>query len=102
MKVKLIDLFNKIVNDELEDGFKVLRHGNYIMVYNRAEKEFKSENGIIQFTRLADFALNEELEIIEEDKEIKEIKIGMGLTEVDCAYKINELVKAVNKLKKGK
>lgn len=38
----------------------------------------------------------------EEDKEIEELDTSEGISVVHCAYKINELIKAVNELKKGK
>lgn len=53
--------------------------------------------------------LNEEVEIMEEDKEIEEISFNNGMKDfIDVYhelehynYKINELVKAVNLIKKG-
>ena len=75
MKIKIIDLANKIINNELEDGFKVLKDGNVVLVYNREKRMFRSECGNIEFIKFDYFALNKEVEIIEEDKEIEEIEI---------------------------
>ena len=57
-----------------------------------------------------DFWLSSDVEIIEEEKEIEEISFNNGMKDfIDVYhelehynYKVNELIKAVNELKKGK
>lgn len=114
MKIKIIDLANKIINDELEDGFKILKDGNFVLVYNREDKIFASERGNIEYIKFDYFSLNKEVEIIEEDKEIKKIntewfkKVDMfepksvELAIEMLANQLNEMIDVVNELKKGK
>ena len=73
--IKVIDLANKIINDELEDGFKILKDGNFVLVYNREDKIFTSERGNIEYIKFDYFNLNKEVQILEEDKEIELIPI---------------------------
>ena len=108
--MKVIDLLNKIANrEEVPEKIRIYNRNDSVYIWKPIENSslyhyFNIATGerLGSDWRLDGRLLTEEIEIIEEDKEIEEIKIGMGLTEVDCAYKINELVKAVNKLKKGK
>ena len=107
MKIKIIDLFNKIANNEKVP--KKIRYFGEIYEYSE-EMKFYYQNG---FSMYRDFftegnCLNDEVEIIEEEKEIEKIgKIYDGFT--DSYYdtclettikKVDELVDEINKLKK--
>ena len=120
MKIKIIDLFNKIANNE-----KVPKHiisNNVIFHYDDNVQDYENDfeylfrDSFSNFGRSEDF-LNievEEVEIIEEEKEIE--KLGKKftlegntseLTKSDWQFsvisqKINELVDEINKLKKEK
>lgn len=110
--MKVIDLLNKIANDEEVPNIKVRDR-----IYEFCDTNYvHNESGHIMFGfEFED--LNDEIEIIEEDKEIEEIKSHyvLGLDESlerviewqkenNKIYenKINEIIKAVNELKKGK
>lgn len=110
MKVKIIDLFNKIANNEKVP--KKIRYFGQIYEYSE-EMKFYYQNG---FSMYRDFftkgnCLNDEVEIIEDKKEIKPITMCMtgimgfdGVENITTTLKdkINELVDEVNKLKKEK
>ena len=120
MKIKIIDLFNKIANNE-----KVPKHiilNNIVFHYDDDVQDYENDfeylfrDSFSNFGRSEDF-LNievEEVEIIEEEKEIE--KLGKNFTFEDStneltkgdwqvsviSQKVNELVDEVNKLKKEK
>ncbi len=109
MKIKIIDLFNKIANDE--EVPKKIKYFGEIYEYSE-DMKFYYQNG---FSMYRDFftegnCLNDEVEIIEEEKEIEKIgKIYDGFT--DSYYdtclettikKVDEIIDVVNKLKKEK
>ena len=114
MKIKIIDLFNKIANNE-----KVPNHiisNNVVFHYDDNVQDYENDfeylfrDSFSNFDRSEDF-LNlevEEVEIIEEEKEIEKIgEIYDGFT--DSYYdtclettikKVDEIIDVVNKLKK--
>lgn len=107
MKIKIIDLFNKIANNEKVP--KKIKYFGEIYEYSE-DMKFYYQNG---FSMYRDFftegnCLNDEVEFIEEEKEIEKIgKIYDGFT--DSYYdtcletlikKVDELVDEINKLKK--
>ena len=113
MKIKIIDLLIKIANDE--EVPKKIKYFGEIYEYSE-DMKFYYQNG---FSMYRDFftegnCLNDEVEIIEEEKEIE--KLGKKftlegntseLTKSDWQFsvisqKINELVDEVNKIKKEK
>lgn len=116
MKIKIIDLFNKIANNE-----KVPNHiisNNVVFHYDDNVQDYENDfeylfrDSFSNFGRSDEF-LNievEEVEIIEEEKEIEKIgKIYDGFT--DSYYdtclettikKVDEIIDVVNKLKKEK
>lgn len=104
--MKIIDILNKMANGELEDGFK-FKYDNYTYKYNKKEDEIVSiEHGVClgNYYKVENI-LNDEVEVIEEHKEIEELP--NELINDDWTYyiikfykKINELVRAVNKLNK--
>ena len=104
MKIKIITLFNKIANNEKVP--KKIKFRGETYYYSDADK-FYYQNG---FSMYRDFywggnCLNDEVEIIEEEKKIEKINyeehIGIDLSEAVC-NKINELVDEINKLKREK
>ena len=110
MKIKIIDLFNKIANNE-----KVPKHiilNNVVFHYDDNVQDYENDfeylfrDSFSNFGRSEDF-LNievEEVEIIEEEKEIEKITLQFSETQKEknrlFKDKINELVDEVNKLKK--
>lgn len=108
--MKVIDLLNKIANGE-EVPRKIKCHWEYVYTYDDTREEYAYiQNDGTRFDDdwLVCNVLNNEVEIIEEDKEIEEINF---ITEHDSfstidQYKlqetINKIIRAVNELKKGK
>lgn len=115
MKIKIIDLFNKIANNE-----KVPKHiilNNVVFHYDDDVQDYENDfeyllfrDSFSSFGRSEDF-LNievEEVEITEEEKEIEKIgKIYDGFTDsyydtcLETAIKkVDEIIDVVNKLKK--
>lgn len=106
--MKVIDLLNKIAKGENFENCK--------MKFNVGEPELVNEYVIYDRLYEEDFTLNDKVEIIEEEKEIKELPIiknddnttslqgkdfnyTMKTVDVILANKINELVREVRKLK---
>jgi hypothetical protein len=102
--MKVIDLLNKIANGEEVPKYIKYRNWNN----NSFDKMLVCKENIFYKLDQLEIYLNDEVEIIEEDKEIEEIsfkRVGEGIPLIDydsIEDKINELVKAVNELKKGK
>lgn len=116
MKIKIIDLVIKIIKEEAP---KAIKFQDKIWDFDNDTRDYTSEKEYLFFDYMSDYAcipenLNEEIEIIEEEKEIE--KLGKKftlegntseLTKSDWQFsvisqKINELVDEVNKLKKEK
>ena len=112
--MKVIDILNKMANEELKDGFK-FKYMGFTYIYKKWEDRIaKADEDFIGFTDdwYIEEALNDEVEVIEENKEIEELnkisydefkyagdKRRFDLTNIEYD-KINELVRAVNKLNK--
>ena len=105
MKIKIIDLLIKIAKEEAPK--KIMYDGD-IWKFDDDEQDYSDEAKYLFADYMSDFAykpefLNDEVEIIEEEKEIEKINyeehIGIDLSEAVC-NKINELVDEINKLKK--
>ena len=105
--MKIIDILNKMANRTLEDGFKFC-FKNEVYTYKKEDDSIRD----IHFCRIGqrkvlENHLNEEVllfkesdvEIIEENEEIEELNHG-NFSAVETYNKINELVRAVNKLNK--
>ena len=96
--MKIIDLLNKIANGE--EVPKRIIYDEY--VYKLSEDRENYENEIDPLTTLdwnyiAMNCLNEEVEILnkslKEEKKIPEkLDISGGISVVNCAYKINEII----------
>lgn len=125
MKIKIIDLFNKIANDEEVPNPIMLN--NVVFHYDDDAQDYENgfeylfRDSFSNFGRSDEF-LNievEEVEIIEEEKELEKIRMNGNCffsesinawinKEKSSAYceflsnKINELVDEINKLKKEK
>ena len=113
--MKVIDLLNKIATRE--ELPKKISYENKIYVYYEAYAGYYEEKfpGIYNKKFLSfrneqwHSVLNSDVEIIEEDKEVEEIEAGSLEDKSFLAhyishnrYKINELVREVNKLKNNK
>ena len=98
--MKIIDILNKMANGELKDGFKFeYKHTTY--TYHEETNEIiDSEQDTLEESWLLGQILNDEVEVIEENKEIEELSINEVDNKVALKNKINELVRAVNKLNK--
>ena len=107
--IKVIDLLNKIANSE-EVPKKIKYHWEYEYRYDEDRNEYCYMNN--QNERFDDewfiiAMLNDEVEIIEEEKEnekpIQELKNKrFTKNQKQIAGKINEVIRAINELKKGK
>lgn len=109
--MKIIDILNKKAKGTLEDGFK-FRFKHFYYEYHKANNSFYNCESRIIFGNefFLDECLNEEVDVIEENEEIKDLeKITFGtFVNANNGYrfdltmkeydKINELVRAVNKL----
>ena len=100
MKIKLIDLLNmRARNEEMPKQIKI---GDGAEIFTYDGYMYKDDGMYI--TDLLDFFghLNEEVEIIEEDKKIEKISyddhVGIDLSEAVC-NKLNEVIDVLNKLK---
>jgi hypothetical protein len=103
--MKLIDIFNKIANDEPVP--KKVKFNDEIYTYKPEWKDYADEDehyglfvdtisNTYQITKM----LNEEIEIIEEDKKIEKIEKPDGYSAEnyieEMFNKINELIEVIN------
>lgn len=107
--MKIIDILNKINNGE--DVPEKIKFDDTVfeLEENKTEYSFQHKNGEfetllyrVMTTHFIDVLLKAEIEVIEENKEIEELdnmELINARPEVN-AIKINELVRAVNKLRK--
>ena len=101
--MKIIDILNKKLNGTLVDGFEFLYKGSYYDYFKKVDEiqDIVTGTNIGAIYEL-DKILSDEVEVIEENKEIEELdnmELINARPEVN-AIKINELVRAVNKLNK--
>lgn len=125
MKIRIIDLLNMI--NKGEEVPKKIKYEKHIYEYEEGTHDWSyyiQDNATIKFLLTDVFnsddnilsILNDEVEIIEENKNIEKIKLTNGgltfhygenndvsitIFERTVAYKINGLIDAVNKLKGG-
>ena len=106
--MKVIDLLNKIANGE--EAPKKIKYNNETFTIREEKDDYVSEKNL--FTdRYSLLDLNEEVEIIEEDKKIKQITIddeiihentvltdiGLQRNLIKLTIKINEIIDYLNK-----
>ena len=117
--MKIIDILNKIANGTLEDGFK-FKYDSDTYRYNKEKNEIRSieyDDSLVEYYKI-EMILNKEVEVIEENKRIEELswavylKLKKGHYNIENILnriredlkehrdKINELVRAVNKINK--
>lgn len=120
MKIKMIELLTRIANGE--DIPKLIEYKGQRYCWKEGNNGGYISNGLYWLCNIhnnfdePDF-LNDEVEIIEEDKEIKELEFNskekyittiegtsnkMRNIDVTLATKINELVKEIKKMKEEK
>ena len=108
--IKIIDLLNKIANGK--EVPQKIRIGALYMYWDGSA--YWDEDGETHFCEVIgsdEYRLNREVEIIEEEKEIEKIRninIDMDGNEIErtpnnyeLKEKINELIDAVNEIKRG-
>ena len=104
--MKIIDLLNKIANGEKVPNR--IKYEKHIYEYEEGTYDWSyyiQNNGTIKFLLTDVFnsddnilnILNNELEIIEEPKKIEKIDISNGISVVNVAYKLNEIIDYINK-----
>lgn len=107
MKIKIIDLLIKIAK---EGAPQKIMYDSDIWKFDDDKQDYSDEAKYLFADYMSDFAykpefLNDEVEIIEEEKEIEKINyeehIGIDLSEAVCS-KVNEIIDVVNELKKEK
>ena len=118
--MKIIDILNKMANGTLENGFKFCLEDE-VYIYTKGDNSIRDKyHNKIGQTKIIETYLNKEVllfkdnnqEVIEENKEIEELnkisydefkhtdtKHRFDLTNIEYD-KINELVRAVNKINK--
>ena len=106
--MKIIDILNKMANGTLENGFK-FEYGKTKYRYNKSTNEIlDTKDSWIGENISIEQCLSDEVEVIEENREIEELHIldegdsNKALYEY-CSKiltKQNELVRAVNKINK--
>ena len=95
--MKIIDLLNKIANGEIPKHIKM---NSLDFFWNNDEYAYdiKGANIYAPYYTFKFDELNDEVEIIEEDKKIPEkieeveIEVSMAIGEQICANKINEII----------
>lgn len=105
--MKIIDILIKMSNGTLVDGFEFLYEGSHYAYFKKVDEiqDIVTGTNIGAIYEL-DKILNDEVEVIEENKGIKEVEISKSdrahlvRLVIDTAEKTNELVRAVNKLTK--
>lgn len=108
-KIKAIEVLNEMANDESYRPTVKYKEMTYTYHYDIGDytNDFNSEYGIFSGWAL-NLMLNDEVEILEDNteeiKELEKIENGNVYTYnwIEVANKVNELVKAVNKMKEGK
>lgn len=105
--MKIIDILNEKSYGTLVDGFEFYYEGSHYAYFKKVDEiqDIVTGTNIGAIYEL-DKILSDEVEVIEENKEIKELEIldsdrkVMATFTVNNREKINELVRAVNKLNK--
>ena len=111
LKIKIIDLLNKIAKGE-EVPQKIRIGALYMYWDGSAYWDEDGETSFCEVIGSSEYGLNREVEIIEEEKDIKPIIVWYefdGKNNEEIIYhmctelkdKINELIDAVNEIKRG-
>lgn len=104
MKIKIIDLLNKIANNE--EVPKKIKYGKDTYIHIDNYCYYCEDTNLILSDRIfAEYSkLNDEVEIIEEPKKIEKLKAKYTsqVGKLELANKINELIDVVNELKRDK
>lgn len=102
--MKIIDLLNKMSKDK---NYKpTVKYCGETYTYNEQIDIYKSDNENSDYGLFSGWILenilNDEVEVIEENKEIEEFETEYTMRQMDIQFqnKINELVRQVNKLTK--
>ena len=105
--IKIIDLLNKIANGE--EVPKKIKDGAFELTLSRDGKHYGGQTTTVLNNVFGMERLNDEVEIIEEEKEIEKMstvkfhgKYVDHDTALEIARKVNELIDAVNELKRDK
>ena len=107
--MKVIDILNKINNNE--EVPEKIKFDDTVFEYDKEQKEYnhRKDDGFyetllyrVMTTHFIDVLLEAEVEVIEENKEIEEFRTEYAMSQMDKQFedKINELVRAVNKINK--
>lgn len=100
--MKIIDILNKMANEELKDGFK-FKYMGFTYIYKKWEDRIaKADEDFTDFTDdwHIEEVLNDEVEVIEEKKEIKRLDEKDFYDFNHICLKLNEVIRTVNKLTK--
>lgn len=114
MKIKIINLLAKIPNGE--EIPQKIKYKNHIWYYDKMTQDYcrNDDDGLYVylfqnlFQSETDIFINDEVEVIEEDKEIEKIPITFqgkhNQTEINEYLRtiVNELIDEINKMKEGK
>ena len=103
--MKVIDLLNKIANGEKVP--KKVKAGYYYYEYEENGEYINTENSndlLFDFDSYypLETCLNQEVEIIEEDKKIKKIDRTKPFSTFDVADKVDEIVDIINEMREDK
>ena len=96
--MKVIDLLNKITNGEevpkkIRYDYKdYVYEDNYEDYYCEEESRYLFETIVTDENWKLSYAMNIKVEIIEENKIPEKLDISNGISVVNCAYKINEII----------
>ena len=104
--MKVIDLLNKIANGE--EVPKIILFNSYKYQFDKIDNVYRRLNGNSTLGAIVelDIYLNDEVEIIEEDKKIKKLDQTLNRLDINDDYyryimenrfKINEIIDKINK-----
>ena len=94
--MKIIDLLNKIANKE--EVPKMVKYNNFILTYDEATQDYYNEPNC-NYELLDDInqKLNDEVEIIEDNRKIEPINDEVWkVLKSDLIKKINEIIDKIN------
>jgi len=93
--MRVIELLNKIAKNKKLP--KIIKWRSYYFMLNEdTDYVYKNKDNIYMYEIMNMKNLNDEVEIIEEDKKIEKIKM-QGFSLFDVADKVNEIIDYINK-----